>query len=127
MYEAWDMLSGRLYTRNWGVSAEVLHIIGVNFYDRNEWTNCGTTLPRSDPRYRPFHAILLEVWKRYSVPIVVSETGTEDAKRPGLISLYLGRSAARGWARRAHGRHLPLSNSQSSRMGRRSALLQRSV
>ena len=81
MYEAWDMLSGRLHPELGG-APEVLHIIGVNFYDRNEWTNYGTTLPRSDPRYRPFHAILLEVWKRYSVPIVVSETGTEDAKRP---------------------------------------------
>lgn len=81
MFEAWDMLSGRSYPELGG-HPDVLQVIGVNFYDRNEWMNHGKTLRRSDPLYRPFHAILQEVWNRYNVPIFVAETGTEDAQRP---------------------------------------------
>ena len=81
MYEAWDMLSGRLCPEIGG-SSELLHIIGINFYDRNEWMNHGPTLRRRDQLYRPFHAILQEVWNRYRIPLFVSETGTEDSERP---------------------------------------------
>jgi hypothetical protein len=81
MYEVWDMLSGRLHPELGG-SSDLVQLIGVNFYEQNEWINHGQTLNRSDPQYRPFHVILLEVWNRYRVPIFVSETGTEDAKRP---------------------------------------------
>ncbi|MBV9085009.1 MAG: hypothetical protein JOZ62_20210, partial [Acidobacteriaceae bacterium] len=34
-----------------------------------------------DPRYRHFHDILQEVWRRYGRPIFVAETGTEDHQR----------------------------------------------
>ena len=85
MFEAWDMIAGRAHPELGG-SPDVLQTIGVNFYDRNEWVNHGRTLQPSDPLYRPFHAILLEVWSRYRVPMFVSETGTEDAKRPDWFS-----------------------------------------
>ncbi len=81
MFEAWDMLSGRRQPELGG-SEEVLQVIGVNFYDRNEWINHGATLAPSDPLYRPFNEILDEVWNRYHVPMFVAETGTEDSKRP---------------------------------------------
>ena len=81
MYEAWDMLAGRL-APELGGTPQTLHMLGINFYDRNEWVNYGRTLERSEPLYRPFHAILLEVWNRYRVPMTVTETGAEDEKRP---------------------------------------------
>jgi hypothetical protein len=80
-FEAWDMLSGRL-TPELGGRPEYIDIIGVNFYARNEWEhNAKVPLPRTDPRFRPFHKILEEVWDRYRRPIFVSETGTEDEAR----------------------------------------------
>jgi glycosyl hydrolase family 42 (putative beta-galactosidase) len=81
-FQAWDMLSGRL-AAELGGKPEYLDIIGVNFYDRNEWVHMAdVSMKRDDPRYRPFHQILLEVWSRYGRPIFVSETGTEGSARP---------------------------------------------
>ncbi len=79
-FQAWDMLSGRL-APELGGKPEYLDILGANFYDRNEWVHHGGRLLRQDPRYRPFHQILEEVWTRYKRPIFVSETGTEDGWR----------------------------------------------
>jgi hypothetical protein len=80
-FQAWDMLSGRLEPELGGKPA-YLDIIGVNFYDRNEWVHLASSfLPRTDPRYRPFHRILQEVWNRYKRPIFVAETGAENDDR----------------------------------------------
>jgi hypothetical protein len=85
-FQAWDMLSGALATELGG-KPEYLDIIGVNFYDRNEWVHMAdVSMKREDPRYRPFHQILLEVWTRYGRPIFVSETGTEDDDRPTWLA-----------------------------------------
>ncbi|HKD04698.1 MAG TPA: hypothetical protein VKB79_02250 [Bryobacteraceae bacterium] len=81
MFEAWDMLLGRL-SPELGGKEDYVDVIGVNFYDRNEWRNFGETIHRDDPEYRPFHLILREVYQRYRRPIFVSETGTEDDARP---------------------------------------------
>jgi hypothetical protein len=80
-FQAWDMLSGRL-APELGGKPEYLDILGGNFYERNEWVhNTLKPLPRSDPRYRPLHCILQEVWQRYQRPMFISETGTEDGAR----------------------------------------------
>ncbi len=79
-FEAWDMISGRL-APELGGRPEFLDIIGTNFYDRNEWVHNAEPLLPGDPRYRPFHHILHEVWERYGRPLFVSETGTEDEAR----------------------------------------------
>jgi hypothetical protein len=81
MYEAWDMLLGRS-SPELGGGPEIVQMIGANFYDRNERMNRGRILDRRDPLYRPFHVILLEIWKRYRIPMFVSETGTEGMERP---------------------------------------------
>lgn len=85
MFEAWDMVLGRVH-QDLGGSGTNIDVIGVNFYDRNEWYNFGETIKRSDPNYRPFHQILLEVYERYQRPIFVSETGTEDDERPAWFA-----------------------------------------
>ncbi len=80
-YEAWDMISGRL-APELGGCPEYLDIIGVNFYNRNQWVhNVPGWLSRSHPQYRHFRFMLEEVWNRYRRPIFVSETGTEDDER----------------------------------------------
>lgn len=85
-FQAWDMLSGRINPELGGRPA-YLDIIGVNFYDRNEWVHHGDIfLPRSDPRYRPLHQIIQEVWNRYKRPIFVAETGAEGGERAGWFN-----------------------------------------
>lgn len=79
-YQAWDMLSGRMAPELGGNPA-YLDIIGVNFYDRNQWVHNSGRLSRDDSRYRPLREMLRDVWDRYRRPIFVSETGTEDCAR----------------------------------------------
>ncbi len=79
-FEAWDMLSGAV-APELGGRPEYLDVIGINFYDRNEWIHNAGTLFRGDARYRPFHKIIQEIWNRYRRPLFVSETGTENDRR----------------------------------------------
>jgi len=85
-FQSWDMLSGRM-APELGGRPEYLDIIGVNFYERNEWVhNSESALTQKDRRYRPFHKILEEVFDRYERPMFVSETGTEDDARVGWFN-----------------------------------------
>jgi hypothetical protein len=84
MFEAWDMLSGRAQPELGG-DEKYLDVIGVNYYDRNQWWNFGRTITRHEVEYRPFREILLEVHQRYQRPMFVSETGTEDQDRPAWL------------------------------------------
>jgi hypothetical protein len=80
-FQSWDMLCGRL-APDLGGRPEYLGIIGVNFYKHNQWEHNATVcLSRDDPRFRPFHQMLQEVWDRYRRPMFVSETGSEDDAR----------------------------------------------
>lgn len=79
-YEAWDMISGRM-APELGGRPEYLDVLGANFYDRNQWVHNAENLSRSDPRYRPLHKILEEIWQRYKRPLFISETGTEGDER----------------------------------------------
>ena len=79
-FQAWDMLSGKT-APELGGRPEYLDILGVNFYDRNQWVHNGATLRPGDSRYRPFRDILREIWTRYERPLFVAETGTENEAR----------------------------------------------
>ncbi len=85
MFEAWDMMTGRLHPELGGAEKYV-DVIGVNFYDRNEWWNFGCTIHRGEAEYRPFSEILREVHERYRRPMFVAETGTEGAERPAWFA-----------------------------------------
>jgi hypothetical protein len=89
MFEAWDMLSGRGQPELGGKES-YLDIIGINYYDRNQWWNYGRTIRRGEPEYRPFSEILKEVYRRYQRPMFVSETGTENEDRPFWLSYIAG-------------------------------------
>ncbi len=84
-FDAWDVLCGRRWPELGG-DPRFLDIIGINYYCRNQWIHNSQTLDRDDPRYRPFHLILNEVWERYGRPLYISETGTEDEDRPEWFS-----------------------------------------
>jgi hypothetical protein len=85
MFEAWDMLLGRARPELGG-GPHAFDIIGINYYDRNQWFNHGKTIRVGDPEYRPFHQILKEVFDRYHCPLFIAETGAEDDARPAWFA-----------------------------------------
>ncbi len=81
-FEAWDMISGRKRPELGG-RPEYLDVLGLNFYDQNQWVHNGERLVLGDSRYRPFREILREISIRYGRPLFISETGAEEDKREG--------------------------------------------
>jgi beta-glucosidase/6-phospho-beta-glucosidase/beta-galactosidase len=80
-YQGFDMLAGRI-DPELGGRPEYLDVIGVNYYPHNQWLYPDRQMiPLGDPRYKPFHLILSEVYERYRRPMFISETGTEDDVR----------------------------------------------
>lgn len=51
----------------------------------NQFVWQGSMIVPSDPRYRHFSAMLLEVYERYRRPLFVAETGIEDDTRPAWL------------------------------------------
>lgn len=84
MFEAWDMIAG-LVQPELGGHAAYLDVLGLNYYDRNQWWNFGSTISRGEPEYRPFREIIGEIYQRYQRPLFISETGTEDQGRPAWL------------------------------------------
>lgn len=84
-YQAWDMLAGRFHPELGG-QEKYLDIIGVNYYDRNQWIHNEEPMHRTHPLYRPFRQMLGEIYERYQRPVFVAETGTEDDDRPGWFN-----------------------------------------
>ncbi len=93
MYQAWDMLAGRLCPELGGTENH-LDILGVNFYPKNEWFHHGGPIWRSSPHYLPFRELLKEVHRRYERPMFISETGTEDDDRPSWLKYVCTESRA---------------------------------
>jgi beta-glucosidase/6-phospho-beta-glucosidase/beta-galactosidase len=90
-YQAWDMVAGRVCPELGG-DEKYLDIVGVNYYPHNQWEYEGKMIPLTDPRYRPFSEILMEVYERYRRPMLIAETGTEARKRGGWLR-YVGEQA----------------------------------
>lgn len=80
-YEAWDLLCGK--AGGAGGTAEMLDVIGVNYYWNNEWIHNGERTPLGHPLHRPLHEMLREIWERYGRPIVITETGAEGGSGVG--------------------------------------------
>jgi hypothetical protein len=77
-FEAWDMIAGRA-APELGGNERCLDIIGANFYAANQWEVPGGRklhwdAGSDDPRWRPLHLLLEELWERYRRPIVIAET-----------------------------------------------------
>jgi beta-glucosidase/6-phospho-beta-glucosidase/beta-galactosidase len=93
-FAAWDMISGRLRPELGG-RADVLDIVGVNYYFQNQWFHNpfgreSELLTPGHPHHLNLRFMLREVWERYRRPLFVSETGIEDAERPQWLE-YIGR------------------------------------
>jgi glycosyltransferase involved in cell wall biosynthesis len=90
-YQAWDMLSGRLWPALGG-QEKYVDIIGVNYYNINQWIHQGRTIHRGHRLYKPFRRMLQEVYERYERPMIISETGAEGESRTGWLR-YVGTEA----------------------------------
>jgi hypothetical protein len=88
-FEAWDMLSGRLWPALGG-QPKYLDILGVNYYSDNQWFLGGGTIELGHPLYRPFRDILAEVHERYERPLFVAETGAESVTRVPWLRYVAG-------------------------------------
>lgn len=84
-YQAWDMLSGRCWPLLGG-QEKYLDIIGLNYYNHNQWFYEGEFLDPNHPAYRPFSDILTEIAERYGRPLFIAETGMEGERRAGWLT-----------------------------------------
>lgn len=84
MFDAWDMIAGRA-APELGGGSDCLDIVGVNFYGTNQWHIEGDRIAHGQVEWRPFSAILAEVWQRYGRPIIVTETGAEEPSGPSWL------------------------------------------
>ncbi len=87
--EAYDMLAGRV-APELGGSREHLGVVGVNYYEGNQWTIPTPALPqhfigREEGSWLPLKDLLRELSDRYGGPVVISETGSTGAARPGWL------------------------------------------
>jgi UDP-galactopyranose mutase len=89
MFQAWDMLSGRLCPELGG-KLEYLDVLGINYYERNQWIHNGGHILPGHPLYRPFGQIIQDIYQRYAKPVFVAETGTENEARPEWFRYICG-------------------------------------
>jgi hypothetical protein len=79
-FEAFDMIVGRAKP-HLGGHPDLLGTIGVNIYPTGQWYNGSNTIPLGHHEYRPIGDMLIDLWKRYERPIMISETGSEGRAR----------------------------------------------
>jgi len=97
-FQSVDMLAG-YSAPELGGSPEYLDILGFNYYYNNQWINntgqfLGWNDAVPDPRWLPFHHLLIKAYRRYSKPIVLSETSHPGIDRPVWIDM-IGRECAK--------------------------------
>lgn len=81
-FAALEMLGGRLHPELGGQERYV-DVVGLNYYHDNQWyLGSGRKIRPGHRDYRPLRDMLLEWWQRFRRPIVIAETGIEDAARP---------------------------------------------
>lgn len=90
-FQVLDMLTGKMCPELGG-TPEHVDIIGLNYYYNNQWVNNsieGIFLPWAnenfDPRWRPLHSLIEEVYQRYHSPIVLAETSHSGEHRSNWI------------------------------------------
>lgn len=82
-WQAWDLIGGRAEPELGG-HAGALDLIGVNHYHSSQWdvaSEARLDWFGRDPRRRPLSDLLMDVWRRYRKPIVLTETSHVGAGR----------------------------------------------
>ena len=84
MYEAYDWIMG-ISRPELGGDPSLVDVVGWNFYPHNQWYFQGPTVPMGHHEYRPLGDMLVEMCKRYSKPLFLSETGAEGTGKPSWL------------------------------------------
>ena len=86
VFQAWDMLSGKI-APELGGSRKHLDIVGINYYWTNQWElgREGSRLSDSDPRRCKLNTLVTNVWKRYNAEMIITETSHVDEMRPAWM------------------------------------------
>jgi hypothetical protein len=79
-FQGYDMLAGRI-APELGGDMKYLDIIGLCYYERNQWIDQSSMVTMTSKLYRPLRELLAEVHRRYGRPFFIGETGTEDGRR----------------------------------------------
>ncbi len=81
-FHALDMLLGKREPELGG-NRDLLDVIGVNFYNTNQWRHPGgRRIHRGNRDYKPFNELLQEFYAHFEIPLFVAETGIENEARP---------------------------------------------
>ena len=85
-FQATDMLCGRICPELNG-NPDYLDIVGLNYYYNNQWIiNSSNFLiwkdEPKDERWRPLHHLIDEVYERYKLPVIITETSHPKEDRP---------------------------------------------
>ena len=59
-----------------------IDIVGLNFYPHNQWRADDARVLRGEPDYRPLRELLLDMARRYAMPLALTETGAEEPDGP---------------------------------------------
>ena len=95
VFQAWDMLSGRLLPELGGSPAH-LDIVGINYYWTNQWEWTAPPLPdgripplrEDDPRRVSLRELVHSVWQRYGNEVMITETAhIGDQRGPWLLEV----------------------------------------
>jgi beta-glucosidase/6-phospho-beta-glucosidase/beta-galactosidase len=92
-FESLDLLTGRLEPELGG-SADLLDLVGLNFYPDNQWYLNGSTIPLGHYAYRPLCEMLAEAHERYRRPLFIAETGAEGSARAAWLHYVCSEVAA---------------------------------
>lgn len=88
-FEAADMLTGRI-APELGGGPGMVDVVGLNFYPHNQFVLEGGCIPLGHHAWRPLGDLLEEYWRRYRLPIVISETGAENCGRAAWLHYVCG-------------------------------------
>lgn len=95
VFEAWDMLAGKVMP-DLGGSRAHLDIIGINYYWTNQWelSRDEQPLPDDDPRRVPLRDLIRRVHQRYGGDLLITETAHVDDMRPKWLTYATEESEA---------------------------------
>lgn len=88
MYEAYDWILG-LARPELGGRADLIDVMGWNFYPHNQWYFDGPTIPMGHHEYRALGDMLVAMAVRYRKPMMLSETGAEGSGKSSWLH-YVG-------------------------------------
>ena len=88
-HDGWLLLTGELWP-GLGGHPSYLDIVGLNYYDENQWWHLGPTIFRDEPQYVPLRTLLERMYQRHRRPMLLAETGAEGDRRAPWLRYVAG-------------------------------------